>query len=75
MTNHTISKACSMCNGPLGSGANKRTKNRGFGICHPCKVAGPNEEHKCQGQTVKGTRCRKWRSKDSDFCPYHEVKE
>ena len=72
MTGHTISKACSMCNGPLGSGANKMKKRRGFGLCHSCKVAGPDDEHRCQAETVKKKRCSKWRSKDSDYCQYHE---
>jgi len=75
MTNHTISRACSMCNGPLGSGANKRTKTRGFGLCYPCMKKGAPDEYRCQSQSTKGTRCRKWRSRDSDFCSYHEVKE
>lgn len=78
---HTRSQCCALCGNALGAGASKRLRGNGFGICHNCKTAGPDDEHRCKfirGNQTKipkvkrGKQCKKWRSKDSDYCPQHE---
>ena len=70
---HTISKACSICGGPLSnSSTNKRKNTKGFGVCYSCKKKTPTEYYRCKGTNSRGKQCGHWRSNDSDFCAIHE---
>ena len=69
---HTRSQCCTLCGNALGSGAAKRIRRKGFGICFKCKAAGPRDEHRCSALTMKQTRCARFRMSDSDVCMTHK---
>ena len=77
MTIHTLHENCKICGKPLGS---KKRALRGFQVCGACNNKTPPDEHRCEyirDNTVRtapekrGTRCKKWKVEDSDYCKMH----
>jgi len=77
MTIHTLSKACFICGGALGSSASRRSNNE-VRMCFLCKKKGAPDEWRCQALTLSKTRCKHWAlvgGKRTKYCKTHEVKE
>lgn len=74
---HTISKTCVICEGPLGSSASRRG-NHEMRMCFICKKSGAPDEYRCEALTTTNRRCKHWAiidGKKTTRCKTHEVKK